>query len=283
MIRVDLQLPVDPSIKTSFAKRGAGFLQLIQDPVVIGVFLIAILTFVFALVLDRRAHIRHETLDASVRSAVRDSARFEEDLRRADQLRAKREQIAQRISSIARIDQNRFAFVYALDQISAALVSDIWLESVTTRSVDGSGTVNLTITGYAPNNEKVNLYLTQLEHSPFLADATLQGTTTRPFNGHEVVQFVIAARTEIPDPSYIMTETIRPDGSRTSDLEGPTIIVEQPQDSATATIPPAADDSAGQSSSVRPDSVAVSPDSAEMKPDSTAAADSSSTPEASRQ
>lgn len=234
MIRVDLQLPIETTAKSPLAKRGAGIRDAIQDPAVIGVFLIAVLTLIFALALEHRADVRHEALNASVQSAVRDSARFEEDLRTADQLRAKRNRIEQRIAAIAQIDQNRFAFVHVLDQLAAALVADIWLAEVTTTSTDASGGIRFGLSGYAPDNETAQRYMSQLEHSPFIAGVALQGTTLTSMNGQDVVRFVISAATEVPDQSFILTETIRPDGTRISDLDGASSIVVEPSDSLIA-------------------------------------------------
>lgn len=259
MIRVDLQLPVEVSVKAQRGRRGANLLDVVQDPAVIGVFLVAVMTFLFALTLNHRADSRHEALSASVQSAVRDSARFEEDLRTADQLRAKRNRIQERIAAVGRIDQNRFAFVHVLDQVASALVADVWIEQVVTNSMDQSGTVRFTVNGFAPNNETVNLYLAQLEQSPFVTGVALQGANGVTMNGQEVTRFVLTGMSEVPDDSFLLTETIRPDGTRTSDIEQGELIIEAPAvdstgasqaDTAAATAtptqtPPALPDGAG--------------------------------------
>lgn len=220
IIRVDLKLPLEARTTNHLRRVGAGLLEVLQDPAVIGVCLIAASAVVFAGVLDHRANVRLERLEQSVRAAVRDSIRFEQDLRASDELRRKRVDIERRIADVRTIDHNRFAFVHVLDHAASALVADVWLEEVLTISHDPeTGHVQVQLIGFAPNSQTVQRYIDLLERSPFIAGASLASSTTQTINHQEAVRFMIIVSSEVPDVSYLHTETMRPDGSVVSSLD----------------------------------------------------------------
>lgn len=247
MLRIDLQLPIEVRSKKGLLRRSAGIVDLLQDPAVIAVALVAVLVLVFGLFLDHRAATRQAALAQSVQSAVRDSARFERDLKTADELRARRGRIVDQIEAVESVDRNRFAFVHVLDQAASALIADVWLESVESIGTEArTGNVRFNLSGFAPGTEEVDRYIKQLESSPFVAGVALQGAQGVEMNNQQVTRFVVTARSEVPDVSFLLTETIRPDGTVVSDLDSDGLLVTDPA--------PAAD------SVTAPDSVA--PDSA---------------------
>lgn len=235
MIRVDLQLHLEEQKSSSFHKIGTGLIEIIHDPVVIGVFLIAATALVFAWVLDYRSLARQERLQESVHAAVGDSIRFERDLRTNDELRKKRAETERRIASVRTIDQNRYAFVHVMDHAASALVADVWIEELVTLAQDPqTGHVQVQITGFAPNSQTVQNYIELLERSPFIVGASLTSSTSQIINQQEAVRFTIIAWSEIADESYLFTETIRPDGTVTTNLDEESPPTSAPIDSTTA-------------------------------------------------
>lgn len=236
MIRVDLKLDLGGTRNRFVRRRGVGLMDLIQDPWVITVFVLAIGVLVFALYLDHRVTSDYQQSRERVQQAVRDSSSLRADIVRAEELSAKRKAIEERINTIQEIDQNRFAFPHVMDQVAASVPPEVWIKTIKTVGEAGGGNVSFSLTGMAPTAEAAGDFTRQLEMSPFIAGASLESTTSETTGAQELIAFVITGRSELPDRSFLQTVSL---GEQTEQTSGGTGVidtleggVESPKDSA---------------------------------------------------
>jgi Tfp pilus assembly protein PilN len=113
---------------------------------------------------------REET-QVALDEAVQDSLRFADVIARTNQLTARRDSIAQRVSIIQEIDAGRFTWPHVLDEVARALPDYTWLREMT--QVEGDP-LQIRITGRAGSNFAITNFMRNLEASRFLREVRLE-------------------------------------------------------------------------------------------------------------
>lgn len=165
-------------------------------------------------------------VEAAVEEAVADSARYADLIQQAEQLRARRDSIAQRVEIIQEIDQERYVWPHIMDEVARALPEYTWLTGLVQTSLGQE--LQLRITGMAGNNFALTTFMENLEASPFIRGVTLVNTqlTVQSADGvsRSVNEFTLEAAYE--DPPLEMLETVPlfesgPPALDTAGAEGP--------------------------------------------------------------
>lgn len=215
MLRVDLQLDIDTSQSSRLRRRTRSMVEIFQDPAVIAVLLLAVGALGFALYLNQQANEQYRSLQQEVRQALRDSTSLQSDLAQAEELKARRTEIRERIQRVQQIDQGRYAYVHVMDQVSAALPAETWIESLQTQShKPESGQITFTVTGFAATNDIVSQFINRLENSAFIQNVSFQSSSQVPMGIQQITEFTLRGRSTQPDLSFLETIRIMPDGQR---------------------------------------------------------------------
>lgn len=207
MLRADLKLDLDASATSAPARRtGGGLRDVFTDPVVLGTLLLAAGAAVYGYHLDAGVGSETQAVEDSVSSALREAQRIESDRRRAEDLADTRGTVDRQLDAIRRIDTNRYSFVHLMDQASDAMLSHVWLESITTTQdrLD-SGDVGFRIVGFAPDNDTVSRFLESLGRSPFLDGIAFASASALTLGAEDVVHFALDGHTVLPDESFLET------------------------------------------------------------------------------
>lgn len=222
MLRVDLQLDIDKSRSSRLQRRTRSVVEIFQDPAVIAVLLLAVGAFGFGVYLDQQADQQYENLQQQVRAALRDSTSLQSDLRQAERLKERRGEIREKIQRIKQIDRGRYSYVHVMDQISAALPAETWIESLETQNQNlQTGQVTFHVTGFAATNDIVSQFINRLESSAFIRNVSFQSSQQVPMGIQEITEFTIRGRSAQPDLSFLETVRIMPDGTRVQTSGGP--------------------------------------------------------------
>lgn len=146
---------------------------------------------------------RAEELRVQLEEAVRDSARYAELIAKAEQLRARRDSIAQRVAVIQEIDAGRYVWPHLLDEVSAALPDYTWLIELI--QVESGPELRFRVRGKTGNNFALTQFMRNLEASPYIQKVTLI-TTQQVLEGDRVVsEFSLEASYENPPPELVET------------------------------------------------------------------------------
>jgi Tfp pilus assembly protein PilN len=124
-------------------------------------------------------------LQVQVTEAQHDSARFGDVIKRTNELRARRDSIAKRVSIIQDIDENRYVWPHVLDEVSRALPDYTWLTAITQISADPS--LQIRISGTSGSNFAITTFMRRLEASPFFSDVQLQRSEQSVEAGNNLV------------------------------------------------------------------------------------------------
>lgn len=222
MLKVDLKLDLGGGARGRLLKqRGSSLADVFQDPGVIAILLFAVIALAGALFLNWRAEQTHTDVVASVQQAVRDSASLQSELEQARELEERQAAIESRVDKIRDVDHNRYAYVHLMDQVAAAIPSEVWISALNTvRRNPSNGSVTFRLIGFAPTNDVVGAFMQQLELSPFIADVRFLGVSTQSMAQQEVVRFELEGRSELPDISFLETEAL---GASAPSGEGPEV------------------------------------------------------------
>lgn len=147
---------------------------------------------------------RRQELELSIEQAVQDSARYSTLISKQDQLRARRDTIAQKLVMIQEIDAGRYLWSHLLDEISRALPEYTWITQIAGTS--GDDETSFQITGRTGNTFALTRFLKDLEASPFIKGVQLTRTEiVRDQNERALHQFSVTARYEEPPVELLTT------------------------------------------------------------------------------
>ncbi len=147
-----------------------------------------------------------EELEVRIESAVRDSIRLEDVIRRSGQLQARRDSIAQRVSVIQEIDGARYVWPHIMDEVARALPEYTWLTRLV--QVSAGPQVLFRIEGRAGTYFGLTTFMENLEASPFLRGVELVTSeqVSIPLGGGAnqlVYRFLLEVQSREPPPELI--------------------------------------------------------------------------------
>ena len=159
---------------------------------------------------------RVEELEVQVEEAVRDSARFADLIAQTDRLQARRDSIAEKVSIIQEIDQDRYIWPHLMDEVARALPEFTWLTGLL--QVALAEQLEFQITGRAGNNFALTRFMENLEASPFIRNVTLIRTEQVQVGGgggnvRLVSAFTLEATYEQPGPELLETVPLFDEGA----------------------------------------------------------------------
>lgn len=148
---------------------------------------------------------RYEETEVAIEDAARDSARYADLIEQAENLRAQRDSIADRVAIIQEIDRGRYIWPHILDEVSRALPEFTWLTDLTQVSLGEE--LQIRLSGMAGNNFALTSFMQNLEASPFIRRVTLISTElsvqSQEGVSRTVSQFTLEAAYQEP-PSDLM-------------------------------------------------------------------------------
>lgn len=122
---------------------------------------------------------------ARVVEAKAELAELEEILKEVDRFRQEKEDIEQKLSVIARLEESRRGPVRIMDEIATRIPDRMWLKSM---RLEGA---RLELQGYSIDNEVIAAFLTSLEESKFLTNVELKGSKLTERKGLNLNEFQI--------------------------------------------------------------------------------------------
>lgn len=147
-----------------------------------------------------------EEVSVALEEAVQDSTRFADLIARTNELTARRDSIAQKVSIIQQIDQDRYTWPHVMDEVARALPDYTWLTGITQVT---DQPLSMRIEGRAGNNFALTVFMEQLEASPFLEGVRLLGSqqgVEESGDGRQVVtQFQLEAGYAQPPMEFLQT------------------------------------------------------------------------------
>jgi Tfp pilus assembly protein PilN len=151
-----------------------------------------------------------EELEVAIEAASRDSIRLADVIDRADQLRARRDSIAERVAIIQEIDGSRYVWPHILDEVARALPDHTWLTRVA--QITSGNPPSFRIEGRAGTLFALTSFMEALEASHFIRGTTLVSSAQAPLPGggdhRRVYNFVLEASYQEPSPEIIQTEPL---------------------------------------------------------------------------
>jgi len=147
-----------------------------------------------------------EELEIRIESAVRDSIRFDDIIRRSGVLQARRDSIAQRVSVIQDIDGARYVWPHIMDEVARALPEYTWMTRLV--QVTGGPRVLLRVEGRSGTYFGLTAFMENLESSPFLRGVELitSEQVSVPLGGGAsqlVYRFLLEVQAAEPPPELI--------------------------------------------------------------------------------
>jgi Tfp pilus assembly protein PilN len=138
--------------------------------------------------------------------AVQDSIRFADLIERTNQLTARRDSIAQRVSIIQEIDAGRYIWPHILDEVSRALPDYTWLREITQL---GEDPLELRIGGRAGSMFAITGFMRNLEASPFLRAVQMErAEQTQSEEDEQDIVYVFEFLVNYEQPPLDMLETV---------------------------------------------------------------------------
>lgn len=132
---------------------------------------------------------RAEELEARLDQAQADSVQLAEQLALNDSLTQRREEIRSRIELVRQLDQNRYVWPHLLDEISAALPREAWLDAVSQQTpLPG---LRVQLMGIAGTPLVVTDYVRNLERSPYIGEVQIVGTNKQMEDGVSTQAFTL--------------------------------------------------------------------------------------------
>ena len=153
----------------SLPKLGGGGMP--GDPYILGAVAAGLVTLLVVGWLFLSVRSDREETQVALDEAVQDSLRFADVIARTNQLTARRDSIAQRVSIIQEIDAGRYTWPHILDEVARALPDYTWLREITQAESDP---LHIRITGRAGSNFAITNFMRNLEASRFLREVHLE-------------------------------------------------------------------------------------------------------------
>lgn len=148
---------------------------------------------------------RRQELNIAIEQAVQDSARYSVLIRKQDELRARRDTIAQKLELIQEIDAGRYIWAHLIDEVSRALPEYTWLTGIVANSGAGEAPA-FEIKGRTGNILALTRFMKDLEASPFIRGVQLTRTEiVRDQSERMVHEFVVKASYEEPPLDQLST------------------------------------------------------------------------------
>jgi Tfp pilus assembly protein PilN len=216
MIRIDLQIPMKGLGRNAAIRRNLTLLrETFTHPAVLAFAILVVGLGAFAVFLQRQAEDELSRVKAQMQTAIQDSTRLEVDIAKSNEFRLRQQEMSNQVVQIEAVDRNRFAFVHIMDQASAALpAGSAWIRKIETKTQDAmTGRITFVLHGTAASDEVVTRYQQALEASPFIVSVQFLGSDTKLMNDQPVVEFSLEGSSDLPDRSFLQTETINADGS----------------------------------------------------------------------
>ena len=141
------------------------------DPYILGAVAAGVVTLLVVGWLYLSVSNDREETQVALDEAVQDSLRFADVIARTNQLTARRDSIAQRVSIIQEIDAGRFTWPHILDEVARALPDYTWLREITQAE---SAPLQIRISGRAGSNFAITNFMRNLEASRFLREVKLE-------------------------------------------------------------------------------------------------------------
>lgn len=142
-------------------------------------------------------------LSMQIEAAAADSARYATTIAQTNELRARRDTIAQKLEVIQQIDEGRYTWAHVMAEISRALPDYTWLETVA--QIDGGPAPTFQIDGRTGNNFALTRFMSNLEASPFIRGVRMLSTTQITEGETVLHQFMLEAAFEEPPADQIET------------------------------------------------------------------------------
>jgi Tfp pilus assembly protein PilN len=153
------------------------------------------------------------TLTAQIEAAQLDSVRLESAIKSQQELEARRDNVARKVTIVQDIDANRYVWAHIHDEVARAVPEYTWLTQILFMQADsGAKHPHFSIQGRTGNNFALTKYMQQLEQSPFIREVRLKESQLIRGDNKLVYSFLLEADYEPPPPDII--ETVR--SSRTS-------------------------------------------------------------------
>lgn len=130
-----------------------------------------------------------QDLDARLEEALADSVELAEQMALNDSLSQRRSQIRSRVQVVRQLDQNRYVWPHLLDEISAALPRDAWLDAIQQQSPLPN--LQVQVMGIAGTPLVVTDYVRNLERSPYIGEVQIVGTSKQVEDGVSTQSFTL--------------------------------------------------------------------------------------------
>lgn len=130
-----------------------------------------------------------QALQQRLDQALADSAELAEQLALNDSLSERRAQIRSRVRVVRELDQNRYVWPHLLDEISAALPRDAWLDAVKQQAPLPN--LQVQVMGIAGTPLVVTDYVRNLERSPYIGQVQIVGTSKQVQEGVATQSFTL--------------------------------------------------------------------------------------------
>lgn len=130
-----------------------------------------------------------ESLQSRLDEALADSARLAELAAVNDSLTERRALIRSRVRVVRQLDQNRYVWPHLLDEISAALPRDAWLDAIQQQAPLPD--LQVQVMGIAGTPLIVTDYVRNLERSPYIGDVQIVGTNKEVQDGVSTQSFTL--------------------------------------------------------------------------------------------
>lgn len=137
-----------------------------------------------------------QQLQSQLEEAQADSVRLAEQMALNDSLSQRRAEIRSRVQVVRQLDQNRYVWPHLLDEISAALPRDAWLDAL--RQQSPLPDLQVQVMGIAGTPLIVTDYVRNLEQSPYIGEVQIVGTSKQMEDGVSTQSFTLNVRYERP-------------------------------------------------------------------------------------
>jgi type IV pilus assembly protein PilN len=146
------------------------------------------------------------TLTAQIEAAQLDSVRLESAIKSQQELEARRDNVARKVTIVQDIDANRYVWAHIHDEVARAVPEYTWLTQILFMQADsGAKYPHFSIQGRTGNNFALTKYMQQLEQSPFIRDVRLKESQLIREDNKLVYSFLLEADYEPPPPDLLET------------------------------------------------------------------------------
>jgi Tfp pilus assembly protein PilN len=146
------------------------------------------------------------TLTAQIEAAQLDSVRLESAIKSQQELEARRDIVARKVTIVQDIDAFRYVWAHIHDEVARAVPEYTWLVQIAFMQPDsGAKYPHFSIQGRTGNNFALTKYMQQLEQSPFIRAVELKESQLIREDNKLVYSFLLEADYEPPPPDILET------------------------------------------------------------------------------